>query len=391
MRYLLLRLKRFCGFITGFVFLFSGVFKLMDPVGTGLIMKEYYDFLHLDFLDFSAKIAGTVFALIETTLGTGLITGVWRKPIAALSLWLQALFTLLTLLLVIFNPDMDCGCFGEAIHLTHAETFTKNLILLILLLVYYIPRKHLGVTTKRKYASFTLVNVAILAFTLYSWLHLPLINYTAYKPGTGLQAGISMNADDIYESVFIYEKNGHQKTFTLDHLPDSTWSFVKTHTKLKDGYEDVYTELSIYDNRSGEYVDTLAIEGKVMIISIYDTGLSPKEWSKVEGFIATCHVSGFKPILLCSMEKGIPESLISQAYTSDYKTLISLNRSNAGVTYYEEGKLIRKWARQHIPDQEELASLYKTDSTEIFIAQDSVGSIGFQGFFLLILAIMLLV
>ncbi len=63
MRYLLLRLKRFCGFITGMVFFLSGIVKLMDPVGAGLVMKEYYDFLHLDFLAFSSKIMGVAFAL----------------------------------------------------------------------------------------------------------------------------------------------------------------------------------------------------------------------------------------------------------------------------------------------------------------------------------------
>ena len=43
-------MKRFCGFITGFVFVISGILKLLDPVGTGLIMDGYLDFLHLGFL-----------------------------------------------------------------------------------------------------------------------------------------------------------------------------------------------------------------------------------------------------------------------------------------------------------------------------------------------------
>ena len=50
MKYILFRLKRFCGFITGFVFFIAGIFKLLDPVGTGLIMSGYFDFLHLNFL-----------------------------------------------------------------------------------------------------------------------------------------------------------------------------------------------------------------------------------------------------------------------------------------------------------------------------------------------------
>ena len=81
MRYLLLRLKRFCGFITGFVFFMGGILKLMDPVGAGLVMGEYLDFMHLKFLGFASKPLGVAFALAETVIGTALTTGVWRKMI----------------------------------------------------------------------------------------------------------------------------------------------------------------------------------------------------------------------------------------------------------------------------------------------------------------------
>ena len=214
MRYLLLRLKRFCGFITGIIFFVSGILKLMDPVGAGLIMDEYYNFLHLGFLSFSSKVMGTVFALAEAVIGIGLITGVWRRIMGLAAIILQGFFTLLTLLLVIFKPEMDCGCFGEAIHLTHAQTFIKNVILTALLLIYYIPSKHLGETRNKKYVSFALVCTSLAAFTVFSWISIPLVDYTAYKPGTDLKDA-SIDADEMYESVFIYEKDGIQENFTL--------------------------------------------------------------------------------------------------------------------------------------------------------------------------------
>ena len=108
MRYLLLRMKRFCGFATGFVFFISGILKLMDPVGTGLIIKEYLEFLHITFLNVASKPAGIVLALTEALLGAGLITGVWRKVTALATIGFQCFFTILTLLLVIFKPEMDC-------------------------------------------------------------------------------------------------------------------------------------------------------------------------------------------------------------------------------------------------------------------------------------------
>ena len=89
MKYILFRLKRFCGFITGFVFFIAGIFKLLDPVGTGLIMSGYFDFLHLNFLDFAAKTTGLAFALAESIIGAALVTGIWRKSTAIAALCFQ--------------------------------------------------------------------------------------------------------------------------------------------------------------------------------------------------------------------------------------------------------------------------------------------------------------
>ena len=105
-------MKRFCGYVAGFVFFISGILKLMDPVGASLVMKEYFHFLHIGFMDFSAMTAGIFFSFAECTIGAGLITGVWRRVVAPVSIGFQSLFTLITLLLVVFNPKMDCGCFG---------------------------------------------------------------------------------------------------------------------------------------------------------------------------------------------------------------------------------------------------------------------------------------
>lgn len=390
MRYLLLRMKRFCGFITGFVFFLSGAVKLMDPVGAGLVMREYYDFLHIGFLGFSAKAMGTAFALAEAVIGAGLITGVWRKIIGKAALILQGFFTFLTLILVIFKPEMDCGCFGQAIELTHMQTFIKNIILLALLLTYYIPRRHLGETRKKKYVSFALVTVSVMAFTGYSLRYIPLVDFTAYRPGAELQAAADINADEIYESVFIYEKDGITQSFTLGHLPDSTWRFVSTETRIKEGYEDPMAELSFYNPETGEYMDSLAVQGKVMVLSVYDTDISPKKWSRIERALSQSESVGFRTLLLCQDLKGVPEGLAGKAFVSDYKTLISLNRSNGGMTYFYNGELIRKWAAASAPDLTELEKTFRSDPTEIHIAEDSRGSLAFQGFLLYVFAVMLL-
>ena len=381
MRYLLLRMKRFCGFITGFVFFISGILKLMDPVGTGLIIKEYLDFMHLGFLDPAAKFFGAALALTETVLGTGLITGVWRRIIAPATIALQSAFTLITLTLVIFNPEMDCGCFGEAIHLTHWETFIKNLILICLLLIYYIPRRHLGETKRRKYISFSIVSASVVLFMIYSWAYMPLVEFTDFKPGFSLKS----NSSDVeYEAVFIYEKDGIKQTFSLEELPDSTWTFINTETIIKSGEANSHG-LSFTD-KNGNYADSLATQGKVIIISVYDTDISEKKWKRIDAFMSNAEKVGFNVLLLTPT----PVENHKESFTADYKTLLTLNRSNGGASYFQNGYHISKWSMRGYPELEDLERVYSEDITEGIIGKETQESLTFQAFLLYVFAVMLL-
>ena len=393
-------MKRFCGFITGFVFFLSGIVKLLDPVGAGLVMDGYFDFLHMGFMEPASKLFGVLFALAETIIGTGLITGVWRKPFALSALILQGFFTLLTLLLVIFNPEMDCGCFGEAIHLTHMQTFIKNIILCILLAVYFFPPSQLGENRKRKYASFAIVSLSVLAFTVYSLMYIPLVDFTDFKPAAALMAGENSGGDS-YEAVFIYEKDGERQSFTLGHLPDSTWTFVDTETVMVESEGSTSVNLSILD-AEGDYHDSVAAEGKVMAVSVYDIERKAGRWAQTARFISNAEKAGFNVLLLASstpedfekvaagLDTQIAQTLREHLYFSDYKTLISMNRSNGGATFFCDGYLIRKWARRALPDMKNLEELVKADETEALIERSTNGDLTFQGFLLYVFAVMLL-
>lgn len=383
---LLLRLKRFCGYAVGFVFFIAGLLKLMDPVGAGLVMKEYFKFLHIEFLAGAGTAFGVVFALAEAVIGTALITGVWKKTFALAAVVFQGFFTLLTLVLVIFKPEMDCGCFGEAVHLTHTQTFVKNIILLGLLLIYYIPAKLLGKPKPKKYVSFGLVTVSTAAFALYSLLYIPMADFTALKAGVEINREY-YSAENIYEAAFVYTKDGHEQTFNLEALPDSTWTFVRTETVSQPQATKPATTISIYDE-NGTYADSLLTKGRIMVISAYDK-LSEKDSARIASFAQKAEETGFTPIMLTASEDiAVPEGFTR--YFCDYKTLITLNRSNGGITYIDGGMIIRKWAKINLPDLDDLTDLSDMDATESYIERDSKTSLAFQGFLLYVFAVMLL-
>ena len=386
-------LRRFCAWVIGLVFLSSGILKLMDPVGTSLIIGEYLKFFHLGFLSGASKLLGVILALIEAVTGAALLTGVFRKVAAITASALIALFTVITLILLIFNPEMDCGCFGEAIHLTHLQTFLKNVILLVLGVVAFIPFRDYGKPRKKRYAGFVLITAALIAGVVYCWVYQPPVEFTAFTPGAELMA----SQDNDYQALdgvtptYIYEKDGRRASFPIGKLPDSTWTFVAVDTIAWNGIRqsDEVPILSFTDS-DGEYQDELAVLGKVLVLSVYDTeNASQKVWDRLSDLRERVAGKGVTTILLTPRGASVPDSF-TEVYNADYKTLVTLNRSNGGATWFDDGMLIRKWPWRYLPKEKELKRLQKFDPMDSMVQSVSRGRIRFHGFLLYLLAALLL-
>ena len=400
------RLRRLAAVIIGLVFFVAGVFKLMDPVGAKLVVEEYLNFFHLGFLKGLAMPLAMALALAEALCGAALVTGVFRFMAAVVTCSLTIFFTIVTLILWIFNPPMDCGCFGEVVHLTHGQTFFKNIILLLLCAVAFLPFKDFGKNRTRKFIPFGIVAVSTVALMIYSLLYIPLQDFTPFNLSSRLQAA---NAGEIpdesaWVATYIYEKNGEEGSFTLDRLPDSTWTFVRTEMleKRDNIFETDFPELAIRDSE-GNYVDSLAAGPMVLTLSVYHPdNLSVSQWKNLSRTIQDAATVGFQPLLLVAMTPGelpLPEGLETSdritlgaaSYSVDYKTLVSLNRSNGGATYFNDGNLIQKWSRRNLPSESDLDKLMKKDSTDAMLSASSKGRLTSQAFFLYTLAIMFLI
>lgn len=386
--------KRICSVLLGAVFFISGVLKLMDPLGTSLIVGEYYKFFHLGFLGFSSGVAGSLLALLESVLGAALITGVWRRVSAIISLCLIGLFTIVTAILWIARAPMDCGCFGEALHLEHWQSFVKNLILGGLWCLAFLPLGNQGEPQKIKFVSFGTGAASVLLFGFYSMLSIPLVDFTSYKPGTELSGAFGETFDDITAAV--YTKDGREGAFTPDCPPDSSWTFVRYQSYGR-GFSDesAPVQMLCFSDAAGEYADSLALSGKVMIISAYNPGkLSAGRLASIEDFAATASEKGYSTLYLVA---GVPETvdvgspaLASCAYFADRRDLMTLNRSNGGATFVSDGHITAKWSAGALPSAEELDDLSGRDPVEYMMKRDNRGKVRLQGFLLYTFAVMLL-
>ncbi len=336
--------KRICAVILGLVLLLAGLLKLMDPVGAGLVMEDYYYFFHLDFLAPAAKFMGVVFALLETLLGTALLAGVWPKVTGLVTAVVLAFFTVLTLVLWLAKAKMDCGCFGELIHLTHFQSFIKNIALCLLWVGAFVPFGRLWEVRKVKYVSFAIAMISIVAFSIYSLLNVPQMDFTPFKPGAMLMQAQATP-------------------------------------------EDHGTLLSISDPE-GEYRDELLASGSCMLISVYNP-----EWLSEE------HISGlieFRDSLLAS---GLAQPFFLSAgsfpgaedyYGADRRKLMTLNRSNGGATLVRDGVIIAKWPLRALPTVSDVAALQEVDAPTAVEKENTPRRLKLQGFLLYVFAVLLL-
>ena len=100
------------------------------------------------------------------------------------------------------------------------------------------------------------------------------------------------------------------------------------------------------------------------------------------------------PELMDSVLEGLDDTsgtaIEDCLFFSDYKTLLTMNRSNGGAVWFNDGYLIRKWAERALPDSAQMKEALSNDVTETVIEKSTRGSLAFQGFLLYVFAVMLL-
>ena len=357
-------IRAICRVIFGTLFVFSGFLKAIDPIGTALKIKEYLGAFHLSAIDFISIPSAVLLSTAEFIVGVAVLKGLRLKLFSKIALGFISFFTLLTLFIYIFNPINDCGCFGEAVHLSNKATFIKNLILLTAALIIFLQRDKIVPIAKPKVEWGYLIAYGVLVIALqgYSLRNIPQIDFGIYKAGTDLVATQQANQEREYETTFIYTKDGKEETFTINNLPDSTWTFVDAKTVLVNGaVEDASVNFSFIDG-DGNYVGNEIVKtpGPVFFISIYNVrALGHKSVEKIMALAETLYSHNLKLYIISANSTEETEELFAQYESligeeieilyADYKAVISFNRSSGGLTYVNNGIIVEKWARGNYP------------------------------------------
>ncbi|MEP7238368.1 MAG: BT_3928 family protein [Ferruginibacter sp.] len=238
--------------LVGILFIFSGLVKAIDPLGLAYKMQEFFDVWASEgimkgimlWLNEQALMLSILMITLEVVLGVALLLG-WRTKIVSwLLLMLMLFFTFLTSYVLFSGKIRACGCFGDCIPLTPIQTFTKDIVLLMLVLLILFGRKYIKpIFSGTVIGSIVLISLfGVLGLQWYVIKHLPVKDCLPFKIGNNILELRKMPKDavpDKYDYVFVYKKDGANKEFKVDGLPDSTWEFVDRKQTLTKGKNNV--------------------------------------------------------------------------------------------------------------------------------------------------------
>lgn len=366
--------------IVGATFVFSGFVKAVDPVGGAVKFTDYFQAFGLEWLSGLALPLAIALAALEFLMGTLLLFNAFPKIAAKVAFIFMAFFTLLALGLAIFNPVSDCGCFGDAILLTNWQTFFKNLVLMIpatLLIIKSVelPSPYPG-SRQAAFAFLMLIYLTVVAF--YSLQHLPIIDFRPYAIGRHIPSAMTIPdgaEEPEYETTFILEKNGEQKTFSVDDYPydDTTWVFVNNETTLiKEGYQPPVHDFMLQHPTHGNITESLMQhEGPLFLLISPDvTGINNKTALEMAAIASKAEELNY---LFYCVTASLPQQTkeFNQAHKTNFSflegdetNLKTIIRSNPGLLLLHKGTVAGKWHHHDFPSPQELENPLSTALTQ---------------------------
>lgn len=343
----------------GFLFIISGLIKLNDPVGFSFKLDEYFSeaVFNLPFLQPLALSLAVILVIAEVILGVLLLIG-FKKKFTLWSLFLMILFfTFLTFYSAYFNKVTDCGCFGDALKLTPWQSFGKDVVLLVLILILFAGQKYILPIFKSSGLNYA---VSIITLMLCGYLgyhvlnHLPVIDFRAYKVGTNIRKGMEIPdgaPKSEYDIIFKYKVDGVEKEFKMDELANlpANAEFVSREEKLLvKGYEPPIHDFFI--EKDGEnYLDQFLEEPKLLMFVSYNLDLASEEGlSKLNEISKQAKDKGYQVIALTASNIETITKYNSEYnfnfdfYFCDATTLKTIERANPSLVVVEYGTIVEK-------------------------------------------------
>ena len=352
-------MKNILRFIVALIFIASGFVKAVDLKGFSFKMEEYFSpaVFNMPFLEQYALGFAIIVVILELALGLMLLLRIKLKFTILSLIGLCVFFGFLTFYSAYFNVVTDCGCFGDAIKFTPWQSFIKDIVLLVgLLILYVLYKKNINEKSNGgmiKWAFFGLASVVFGYIMCHGITHEPIIDFRSYKIGTDMvseKKKIEANPSQ-YKTFYSLknDKTGEIKKVDQDEYVTKTeywsegspWKIEndKTTSELvKEGYASEIAKFKITDSNGNDVTEQIITAPKTIIVFSY----KPKEADQIILSKVENKAKSEKNTLIYGVS---PEQNVFKVIENgfmDGTAIKTIARSNPFVLTIEKGKITNK-------------------------------------------------
>lgn len=361
-------IDQFSRYFVGGFFIFSGLLKLNDPVGTEIKMEEYFDVFTADFGSFfhpfikwSLEI-GFAMIILELALGVAILI-LWRmKWTTWVLLMLMVFFTFLTFYSAYFNKVTDCGCFGDAIKITPWQSFSKDVVLMIFVAhLFWYRHRFAPALRAREGNAVVLGAIVVSTFAGVSAIrHLPFIDFRAYKIGNNIPQQMRPSEQPIIEYVF--EKNGEPIKSQKYLSTDEGYKYISSKVLNEAAIKPKITDYNVSTPEGDDKTDYTFQGNKLLIVMVDVDKASTKNINSIR--LLTQQLEGkVDCFMLTSSSADAAErfrhenQLAVPFYFTDAVVLKTIIRSNPGIALWRDGTVLGNWHYNDTPEASDVLKL----------------------------------
>jgi len=419
----------FARYAVGILFIFSGIVKANDPLGFSYKLEEYFEefaklgeyvgflepFFHLC-KDYALPQAIFI-VILEVVLGVAILVRFRVKIVSWLLLLLILFFTMLTFASAYFGIVKTCGCFGDAIPLTAWESFYKDLVLLVLILIIFIRQKAIslsetgvndfilaavGLLVMLKLShgldwyfpfNFTLAVFALFFgirlvehikaplyvtmlsflamgfFSFYTYSYLPVKDFLAYAEGKSIAEGMK-GVPDKLKYFYILKNKSTGELEEFEKFPENyqdKYEYVEARTEIVEkGVEPAILDFAIMNAEGDDLTDDfLSSDSYTFFWISYDLDMALLQVQPRANELAKAiQQDGHRFVGLTA---SVPDKAMAFAHENnapysflfcDQIVLKTIMRSNPGLMLIREGVVIGKWHANDLPSIDQLRADY---------------------------------
>lgn len=329
--------------VVGLTFVVSGWAKAVDPWGFIYKIEDYLTVWSIDVAREITLTGAISLSVAEFITGVLIVTGCWRRLSVMVAAGFMTVMLPLTAYIAIDDPVPDCGCFGDFIIISNTATFLKNIVLsaLVIYLLKYNTRVKGLYRHSLQWQTVAVSLVFVVTVSFIGYRYQPVVDFRPFKTGSVFPPA---SAEDDPDVIFVYSKDGEEREYNIDNLPDSTWTFVsridRTTTEdnsfaVFDGYDDV-TGLLVSDK-------------PLLLLVVNDPGAGYLYRSRlVMQFAALIEREGGEMVaILAADADGVEKwrnlaAIDTDIFTADDTSLKMLARGDTALVYIVDGHIVWK-------------------------------------------------